>query len=124
MKALVAHAALFGLVLLRHVGFAPHVHSTATAPLTDSVIAQLWVAPDDLQKRNLFDGPWGRELAPNPDATYTYLSTHNGFSPGFDVRGPDDSEWSVKLGDEAQPEVVASRILSAIGYHQPPVYYL
>ena len=33
-------------------------------------------------------------------------------------------EWSVKLGPEAQPEVAVSRILWALGYHQPPTYYL
>ena len=32
--------------------------------------------------------------------------------------------WSVKLGPEAQAEVVASRLLWAIGFHQPPTYYL
>ena len=30
----------------------------------------------------------------------------------------------MKLGREAQAEVVVSRILWAIGYHQPPTYYL
>jgi hypothetical protein len=30
----------------------------------------------------------------------------------------------VKLGPEAQPEVVVSRVLWALGYHQPPTYYL
>ncbi len=33
-------------------------------------------------------------------------------------------EWSVKLGPEARTEVVASRIVWAMGYHQPAVYYL
>src|SRR4029077_5170512 len=33
-------------------------------------------------------------------------------------------EWSVKLGPEAQTEVVASRLLWAVGYHQVPTYYL
>jgi hypothetical protein len=47
-----------------------------------------------------------------------------GYSPGFDVRGPDGRAWSVKLGPEAQTEVVASRVLWALGYHQPPTYYL
>ena len=32
--------------------------------------------------------------------------------------------WSVKLGSEAQTEVVVSRILWAIGYHQVPTYYV
>jgi hypothetical protein len=30
----------------------------------------------------------------------------------------------VKLGPEAQAEVVASRLLWAVGFHQPPTYYL
>jgi hypothetical protein len=33
-------------------------------------------------------------------------------------------EWSVKLGPEAQTEVVVSRILWALGYHQPQTYYV
>jgi hypothetical protein len=33
-------------------------------------------------------------------------------------------EWSVKLGPEAHTEVAVSRILWALGYHQPPTYYL
>jgi len=32
--------------------------------------------------------------------------------------------WSVKLGIEARPEVVVSRVLWAAGYHQHPMYYL
>ena len=48
----------------------------------------------------------------------------SGYSPGYDVRDPKGTEWSVKLGIEAQPELVASRVLWAIGYHQPPTYLL
>ena len=33
-------------------------------------------------------------------------------------------EWSAKIGPEAQTEVVISRILWGLGYHQPPIYYL
>ncbi len=44
--------------------------------------------------------------------------------PGFEVRGPDGRTWDVKLGPEAQSEVVASRVLWAIGYHQPATYYV
>ena len=47
-----------------------------------------------------------------------------GKSPGFDVTDSAGHEWSVKLGSEAQPEVAASRILWAIGFHQPPTYYV
>ena len=124
MRALIAHAAMFGLLTLRHIGFAPAVESTANRPLTDADMTQFWAEPADLPQRNLFDGAWGADFAPPPDATYQFVEQHNGFSPGFDLKGPDGIEWSAKLGDEAQTEVVASRVVSAVGYHQPPVYYV
>jgi hypothetical protein len=47
-----------------------------------------------------------------------------GFSPGYDVRDSAGVEWSVKLGPVAQTEVVTSRLLWGIGFHQPATYYL
>jgi hypothetical protein len=94
--------------------------STANAKLSE-----LWQEPTDIASRDLFHGPGGAALAPKPDTPFTWVATDStGYSPGFDVRGPDGREWSVKLGPEAQTEVVASRILWAIGYHQPPTYFL
>ena len=45
------------------------------------------------------------------------------------VLDPQGREWNVKQpsghhGAEGPVEVVLSRVLSALGYHQPPVYYL
>ena len=48
----------------------------------------------------------------------------SGFSVSYDVTSPDGTEWSAKIGPEAQTEVVMSRILWGLGYHQPPIYYL
>ena len=91
----------------------------------------LWAPPTDLAERDLFYGPWGPERAPDPRAVYTLVEIkHTGINPGMTVRDAEGREWSVKqapLGerpDEAPVEVVLSRVLSAIGYHQPPVYYL
>ena len=64
------------------------------------------------------------ELKPRGTTFIFVTRDTTGWSPGFDVRDNDGTEWSVKLGPEAQTEVVASRILWAIGYHQPPTYYL
>jgi hypothetical protein len=47
-----------------------------------------------------------------------------GKSPGYDVRDGEGRLWSVKLGPEAQSEVVVSRLLWAAGYFQPATYYL
>jgi hypothetical protein len=88
-------------------------------------IAQLWVEPRDLERRDLFHGAGGAGLAPDPSAPYELVTIDDsGYSPGYDVRDKRGTRWSVKLGIEAQPEVVASRVLWAIGYHQPPTYLL
>lgn len=97
---------------------------TTLADPSDSDVARLWEVPIDLAGRNLFHGPGAAALTPNPDVAYTFVKEdRSGYSDGYDVRGP-DGLWSVKLGPEAQPEVVASRVLWAIGYHQPPTYYV
>jgi hypothetical protein len=86
-------------------------------------VAQLWMDPADLESRNLFDGPGGAARAPDASVVYELVKVDTtGYSPGYDVRDPMGTEWSVKLGPEAQTELAASRILWAIGYHQPAVY--
>ena len=104
---------------------APMMRSTLSAPPTPVQSAELWEAPTDIATRNLFDGPWGKELAPDPTATFSFVSAKSvGVSPGYAVTDAKGMEWSVKQGREAKVEVVMSRVLSAVGYHQPPVYYL
>jgi hypothetical protein len=103
---------------------APPVKSTVPAPLAAQNMAEFW-RPVDVGSADLFNGPWGAAFAPDPAATYTFVDakTH-GASPGLSVRAPNGVEWSVKQGDEGPVEPTLSRILSAVGYHQPPVYYL
>ena len=91
----------------------------------------MWAEPTDLASRDLFYGPWGRELAPDADDVYTLVELkHTGVNLGMTVRDSKGREWSVKqpfpgnLDSEAPVEVAVSRLLSGIGYRQPPVYYL
>jgi hypothetical protein len=101
----------------------PAIRSTATAPLTPDQTAELWVAPE--RPRDLFWGVGGDRLAPDPHAIYKVLETkRTGFSMGMTVEGPGGRKWSVKLPPEASTEVVASRLLWGVGYHQPPIYYV
>lgn len=86
-------------------------------------MAALWVEPEP--GRDLLNGPGGRRLAPDPSARYRILERKDeGFSRGYTVADPGGRTWKVKFQPEAQTEVVASRIFWAVGYHQPPVYYL
>ncbi|HEX7779107.1 MAG TPA: hypothetical protein VF424_07720 [Vicinamibacterales bacterium] len=90
----------------------------------EASLAELWQEPTDLERRDLFHGPGDPRLMP-ADRTFTFVAKDtSGWSPGFDVRDTKGLDWSVKLGAEAQSEVVTSRILWAIGFHQPPTFYL
>ena len=81
--------------------------------------------PADLEGRNLLLGRVAGPPPPDGTTPFTFVAEDTtGKSPGFDVRDANGVEWSVKLGAEAQSEVVASRLLWAIGFHQPPIYYL
>jgi hypothetical protein len=97
---------------------------TPREPVSESQLAELRVDPG-ANPRDLFWGMGGREYAPPPDAVYTFVARDDaGFSASYDVKSPDGTEWSAKIGPESQTEVVMSRILWGLGYHQPPLYYL
>jgi hypothetical protein len=109
--------------------WAPDITSTVSPSEAD--VAELWQQPDDLASRNLFYGPWGDVAAPDAHATYTFMrKKRQGTNPGVTIRDPLGREWHVKQpphskqGAEGPVEVVLSRVLSAVGYHQPPIYFL
>jgi len=116
------------LVSFAALGGAAAVRAAETA--SPAPMSSWWQAPDNLQSRDLFNGPWGAAHAPDPQAEYTFVRPKTGgFNPGMIVRDPHGREWHVKQpsghsGDEGPSEVALSRVLSALGYHQPPVYYL
>lgn len=94
-------------------------------PSRPAQVSELWVERGDVAALDLFHGPGGPALAPPPGAPFHFLAQDTtGFSPGWDVRDANGTRWSVKLGPESQSEVVASRILWAMGYHQPPTYHV
>ena len=105
---------------------APRMRSTLNRRPTAAEMAQLWVRPDNIARRDLFWGPGGEKLAPRPGIEYKVKAfDETGMSGGWDLEDPETKrEYSVKIGTEAQTEVVASRLLWAVGYHQPPTYVL
>jgi hypothetical protein len=88
-----------------------------------SAPAVLWRNPTDIASRNLFYGPGGKEHQPH--TKFTFLKEDlNGSNPKFDVRDEDGVKWRVKLGLEARPETVATRIVWAVGYFANEDYFL
>jgi hypothetical protein len=109
---------------------APAVQPTAPPDRID--VSELWTPPVDLAAADLFYGPWGVDYAPDARDVYRFLKPKtSGANPGMTVEDPHGRKWSVKQPNhdrkrrpEGPIEVIVSRILSAVGYHQPPVYYL
>jgi hypothetical protein len=102
-------------------------HGAPAPPPGPADLAQLWVEPRDLEQRDLRDGVGGAALAPDPAATFRFRSEKKNVfasSPGLKVADARGQRWNVKLGPEARAEVLASRIIWAVGYHQSPVYHL
>jgi len=124
---------------LRRLVLAPALVLSVYLPTRPSIltwtpqaaIESLWEEPGDLHSANLFDGDWGGTWAPDPNATFTFLRPKDhGVNPGVVLTDPFGREWHVKqhasnaAGAEGPVEVVLSRVLGAVGYHQPPVYFL
>lgn len=85
--------------------------------------AVIWREPTDIQSRNLFYGPGGPEHQPHGKLAFIE-EDFKGVNPKFDVRDEDGIRWGVKLGNEAKPEVAATRLVWAVGYFTNEDYYL
>jgi len=117
------------LIAFCHLSCAAKVVPT-TRPW-DAALQEFWERPKAVATCDLFAGPSGAEHAPDPNVTDTFVAPkEHGTNPGVTVKDPLGREWRVKQapdndqGAEGPVEVVLSRVLSAVGYHQPPVYFL
>jgi len=85
--------------------------------------AVLWREPTDIESRNLFYGPGGEQH--QPEGPFTFVEEDlNGSNPKYVVRDRNKVKWTVKLGNEARPETVASRLVWAAGYFTNEDYFL
>ena len=75
----------------------------------------LWTDPGDIKSRDLFYGIGGKKNQPEGAVTFD-KEDMSGTSPKFDVRDSEGRKWRAKVGAEAQPETVATRLLWAVGY--------
>jgi hypothetical protein len=97
--------------------------ATAAPPRTAG--AAIWHDPGDPATLDLVHGIGGRELAPDPNGTYKFLSEDmSGTSPKFEVEDARGNRWRVKLAEETKSETAATRLLWAAGYFVDTDYYL
>jgi len=85
--------------------------------------AVIWREPADIASRDLYYGPGGEEHRPHGPFTFVEEDL-NGTNPKYVVRDRDNVKWTVKLGMEARPETVASRLVWAVGYFTNEDYFL
>ena len=83
----------------------------------------LWNDPGSITALDLLNGHGGINGHPIPPFKFETEDLH-GTNPKFDVHDAHGTKWRVKLGDEARPEVVASRLLWAAGYFVNDDYVL
>jgi hypothetical protein len=93
------------------------------AEITANSHPVLWRNPTDITSRNLFYGPGGKDHQPQGRFTFTKEDL-DGTSPKFVVRDQDGVKWKVKLGSEARPETVASRLTWGLGYFANEDYFV
>lgn len=106
------------LVLLAAIGCV----AQQPAPAGTIAHAVLWTDPGDIRARDLYWGPGEEERQPKPPFEFLEEDLH-GTNPKFDVRDSKDKKWVVKLGAEARPEVVGSRLMWAVGYAANENYF-
>jgi hypothetical protein len=98
------------------------IRPTQPNPPNPQQMAEFWV-DTPIESRELLYGPGRPGVAPAPNATLLFVKDDTtGFSRKFDVKDEAGNELSVKVGPEAQAEVVSSRLVWALGYHQLPQY--
>lgn len=108
---------------------APIAPATAVRPPAENAEnrakpAVLWRNPVDIGSRDLFNGPGGKAHRP-PSGIFTFVKEDlKGSNPKFVVRDRNGVRWKVKLGIEARPETVASRMVWAAGYFADEDYFV
>jgi ABC-type multidrug transport system fused ATPase/permease subunit len=113
------------LLMLPASSAAKHTNKShdTNAAVSANAPAVLWRNPGDIASRNLYYGPGGEKDAPH--TTYTFLKEDlNTTSPKFDVRDENEVKWRVKMSVEARPEIVATRLVWAVGYWATEDYLL
>jgi hypothetical protein len=95
--------------------------ASAAEPVTPT--PSLWRNPGRVEALDFTGGPGGRARAPRPPFTFISEDT-SGSTPKVTVRDARNARWTVKWGEEARPEVFASRLAWATGYYAEPTYFV
>ena len=68
------------------------------------------------ERRDLFWGPGGRDMAPDLSSITFVKKESGGHNTKYRIKDGSDRTWIAKLGREARPETAAVRLLWGLGY--------
>src|SRR6266571_6214758 len=94
----------------------------APKPIPADAHAVLWIEPTDISSRDLFLGPGGDAMKPDLSKVTFLRDETRSHSTKYRVRDGAGREWVVKIGEEAQSETAATRLLWAAGYFVDTTY--
>ncbi len=86
--------------------------------------AVLWREPTDIKSRDLFLGPGGQAMKPDLSHVTFIKQETGGHTTKYRARDGQGREWVAKLGNEAQSETAASRLVWAAGYYTDITYFV
>jgi len=70
----------------------------------------------DVASQDTFNGPGGDEMKPDLSSITFVEEEKGGYSTKYRIKDGAGHTWIAKVGNEAQPETAAVRLLSALGY--------
>lgn len=76
----------------------------------------LWRVPEDIASRDLYLGPGGAKMKPDLRRIRFIKEETGGYSKKYRIRDASGRIWVAKVGNEAQSETAAVRLLWAAGY--------
>ncbi len=106
---------------------APFLHAKAKpgkAASGETAKPLLWSAPANISSRDLYFGIGGAQRAPKHPPFRFEKEDPSGNSPKFTVVDSQGTKWKVKLGAEARPETVATRLVWSVGYFTDEDYFV
>lgn len=100
------------------------VASALPAGSEEKTGVSLWRDPVDMANRDLTFGAGGEQRAPGKDGYEFVEEDLGGVSPKYVVKDSGGLKWKVKVGEEARPETVATRLVWAVGYSTDEDYFV
>jgi hypothetical protein len=82
----------------------------------------LWREPRDIASRNLYLGIGGNDQKPDLRSVRYLRDKKGGASTKYRVEDGSGREWMAKIGEEAQSECAADRLVWAVGYTTDATY--